>query len=100
MTTIPYTPIRDGLIALAPVKEDKIAGGLLYKPETVEDNIVSVKLLAVGTGRLTQNGVVPLEVQVGDTVLINRRSALDLKAPDGKLYLQFREDQVLTKVNV
>ena len=49
----------------------------------------------MGTGRVTDDGkTVPLEVRVGDYVLVGKYTGSDIKL-DGEEYLIIREDEVL-----
>ena len=93
------TPIRDGIICEAPEKktDERIGGGLLYKPDTIDNPEIEATVVAVGSGRITNNGVLPLEVVVGDRVLFRRHGAAEVKF-DNKTYLVLREDQVICKV--
>jgi chaperonin GroES len=92
-------PIRDGIICEAPEKkeDEKIAGGLLYKPGNIDSAEIEATIVAIGSGRITNNGILPLEVAVGDRILFRRHAASEVKF-DNKNYLVLREDQVICKV--
>jgi len=88
-------PLRDFLVVSVIKEDDKVAGGLLYRPSTVEDKVVNGKVLAVGSGYLTDSGnVVPLEVQVGDTVVFNKNYSVEVKQ-NGESFFVFREEHVI-----
>lgn len=87
-------PIRDCVIVSKEESPKQTAGGL-YMPDTVEDRVINGTVVAVGSGRLSQEGtVVPLEVKVGDRIAFNRHSGTELKAGD-QTYLLLKEDSVL-----
>ena len=88
-------PLRDAVI-VSRIKEDERAGsGLIIKPSTVENRVVNGKVLAVGSGHLTNAGaVVPLEVQVGDVVVFDKQLAVELKI-DGETVYRLREEHIL-----
>lgn len=91
-------PLRDFLVVSAMKEDEKTPSGLLFKPSTVEEKVVSGKVLSVGSGYLLDSGVkVPLEVLVGDTVLFNKNLAVEVKHQGETVFL-LREEHVLTVV--
>jgi len=91
-------PLRDFLVVSVSKQEEKTESGLLFKPSSVEEKVVSAKVLAVGSGYLTDSGtVVPLEVNVGDTVLFNKQMSVEVKH-NGENYCLLREEHVLSVV--
>jgi chaperonin GroES len=91
-------PIRDAIICEAPEKQkERKLGEFLYAPETVETPEIEATVVAVGSGRITNNGVLPLEVVAGDRILFRRHGATEVKF-DNKNYLVLREDQVICKL--
>lgn len=89
-------PIRDFLVVkVEAAKEEKVGGGLLYKPATVEDKVVTGTVLAVGSGQISANGTsIPLEVKAGDKVVFNKHLAVEVKE-EGESYLLLREEHVV-----
>ena len=86
-------PLRDYLLVSKNDMPKQTAGGL-FVPDTVDEKNVTGTVLAVGSGRLTSNGItVPLEVSVGDKVMFNKNYAIELKL-DGTTYLLLKEEQV------
>jgi len=89
-------PLRDVVFVSIIKGDEKVAGGLLYKPLTVEDGVVEGKVVAVGSGLITDSGhIVPLEVKEGDRVLFHKASAMEVKHNGETLY-RLREEQILT----
>lgn len=91
-------PIRDQIVLMKEADSEKTAGGLLYKPATVEDKAVIGKVIAVGSGHLLSNGtIIPIEVQVDDKVLFLKHMATEVKVGDQSLFI-LREGQLLCTV--
>lgn len=89
-------PLRDFIVVSVPKVEEKI--GLIYKPLTVDEKIVTGKVLAAGSGYLTDSGaVVPLEVSEGDTILFNKQMSVEVKHNGETMYL-LREEHILSVV--
>ena len=92
-------PLRDFILVEKPAeKEETIAGGLLYRPATSEQKVVSALVLAVGSGKIVADGsVVPLEVKAGDQVIFNKNFATEISS-GGTTVLLLREDQLYAVV--
>jgi chaperonin GroES len=90
-------PLREFIVVSVPkAVEEKV--GLIYKPSTIEEKIVTGTVLAAGSGHLTASGAVtPLEVAAGDTVLFNKQMAVEVKHNGETVYL-LREEHVLSVV--
>jgi chaperonin GroES len=90
-------PLRDFIVVTVPkAGEEKI--GLLYKPSTVEEKIVTGKIVAAGSGYLTDSGtIVPLEVKTGDSILFNKQMSVEVKN-NGETFYLLREEHVLSVV--
>jgi chaperonin GroES len=70
------------------------AGGIVL-PETAKDNPQKGTVLAVGPGDRDEDGKrIPMDVQVGDTVLFAKYSGTEIKY-NGKKLLIMRESDVL-----
>lgn len=69
--------------------------GSIYVPDTAKEKPQEAEVIAVGPGKVSDDGKrVPLEVAVGDTVLIGKYSGTDVKL-NGIDHLIIREDDVL-----
>lgn len=95
-----FKPLRDHIVVSVVKAEEKTESGLLYRPATaVDEKIVSGKVIAVGSGYLTDNGaVVPLEVHVGDVVLFSKQMSVEVKH-GGETAFLLREENVLSVVS-
>jgi chaperonin GroES len=71
-----------------------VQGGIII-PDTAKEKPQQAKVLAVGPGRVTEDGKLqPIEVKVGDTVVFGKYSGTEVKV-DGDDLLIIREDDVL-----
>jgi chaperonin GroES len=87
-------PLSDHIVALRIEEKETKSGGLVI-PETAKEKPMTVKVVAVGTGRMLENGKrLPLEVGKGAKVLIGKYAGSEIKL-DGVDYLVVREDDVL-----
>lgn len=87
-------PIRDQIVVTKNDAESVSAGGIHIVVH--EEKNVQGTVLSVGSGRVSISGtVVPLEVKVGDTVLFNKNTAVEVKDKQGKSVYVLREDAVL-----
>jgi len=73
--------------------EEKV--GSLYVPDTAKEKPLRAKVLAVGPGKVGEDGKrVPMSVKAGDTVMIGKYSGTDLKI-DGEECVILREEDIL-----
>lgn len=82
-----------------PLFDDTIKG--IIVPQKAKDNakFVVARVISVGPGRVTEsNGMVPLQVAVGDYILIEPKAGYPLSLADGT-FLLISEMHVLTTVN-
>jgi chaperonin GroES len=90
-------PLGDRLV-VEPLEKDQetFAGGQLVLPDTAKEKPQQGKVLAVGPGRLDEDGKrLPMEVKVGDTIVYAKYSGTSFKTEDGKEILFMRESDVL-----
>jgi chaperonin GroES len=86
--------LKDHIVALRIEDSEKRVGGLVI-PDTAKEKPMTAKVVAVGTGRVLDNGErVPLEVEKGSKVLIGKYAGSEVRLDD-VLYLILREDDVL-----
>jgi chaperonin GroES len=90
-------PLADRVV-VEPLEEDvqTFAGGQLVLPDTAKEKPQQGKVLAVGPGRLNEDGKrIPMEVKVGDTVVYAKYSGTTFKSEDGNEILFMRESDIL-----
>lgn len=86
-------PLHDRIVVRRTEEEQKTAGGILL-PGSAQEKPQQGTVLAVGNGQITENGVRPLEVQVGDKVLFGQYAGQTVKV-DGEELLIMKESDVL-----
>lgn len=87
-------PLGDRVLVEPLEAEEKTAGGIVI-PDTAKEKQQKGKVIAVGKGRIDDDGkVTPLEVKVNDQVLFGRYSGTEVKIA-GSDYLIIKEDDIL-----
>ncbi|HSN83000.1 MAG: molecular chaperone GroES [Myxococcales bacterium SG8_38] len=87
-------PLHDRVLVKRVKEEEKTKGGIII-PDTAKEKPIEAKVVAVGTGRLLDNGEVkPLAVKKGDLVLFGKYGGTEVKI-DGEEHLILREDDIL-----
>lgn len=87
-------PLHDRVLVKRFVEEEKSKGGIII-PDTAKEKPIQGEIMAVGTGRVTDDGKVrPLEVKKGDKVLFGKYSGTEIKI-DGEEFLMMREEDIL-----
>ncbi len=90
-------PLHDRIIVKRLQELEKTAGGL-YIPDTAKEKPVEAKVVAVGSGKILEDGTVRKpDVKAGDKVLFAKYSGSEVKI-DGEEHLILREDDILAVV--
>lgn len=91
-------PIGDKVVVELLEKEDKSPGGL-YLPDTAQKKPQQGKVIAVGEGRLLEDGKrAPMSVKVGDKVLFSKYGGNEVTL-NGSEYTILEEDQIYAIIN-
>ena len=91
-------PLEDRVVVKTLEAEQTTASGLVI-PDTAKEKPQEGKVLAVGPGRIDDNGNrVPLDVAVGDVVIYSKYGGTEVKY-DGEEYLVLSARDVLAVVN-
>ena len=87
-------PLSDHVLVKPLSKEEKTEGGI-YLPDTAKEKPQEGEVIAVGPGRMLENGnrVAP-EVKVGDKVIYAKYGGTEVKIGDEE-YLIMRESDIL-----
>jgi chaperonin GroES len=89
-----FRPLRDRILVRRLDEEEKTKGGIII-PDTAKEKPQEAQVMAVGTGRVADDGTVrPLEVRVGARVLLGKYAGTEVNL-DGEEHLIIREDDVL-----
>jgi len=95
--TMKLKPLGDRLIVRAIDEEETTASGLVL-PDTAKEKPQKGKVLAVGDGKLDDEGKrIPLDVSEGDEVLYSKYGGTEIKV-NGEELLVLRESDVLARV--
>ncbi len=90
-------PIDDRLVVEIEEAQEKTQGGI-FLPDTAKEKPQRGKVIAVGNGKLLDNGQrLPLTLQVGDRILFGKYAGTEVKF-DGKEYKILKENDVLAKI--
>ncbi|MCY4530041.1 MAG: co-chaperone GroES [Chloroflexi bacterium] len=97
MADVTFKPLGNRIV-VEPMEEDtQMSAGGIYIPDTAKEKPQEGKVVAVGPGKLTDDGKrVPMELAVGDTVVYSKYGGTEFKEGDIE-YLVLREDDVLLK---
>ena len=90
-------PLHDRILIKRLEEEDKSKGGIII-PDTAKEKPIQGKVIAVGKGKILNNGdVIPPDVKKGDKVLFGKYAGTEVKI-DGEEHLLMREDDILAVV--
>ena len=90
-------PLNDRVLVKRMEPEEKVKGGIII-PDTAKEKPLEGKVVAVGAGRLDENGKrIPMEVKSGDRILIGKYAGTEIKIHDVE-HLILREDEVLAVI--
>lgn len=85
-------PLGDRVLVKPATKEEKTKGGIVI-PDTAKEKPQEGEIIAVGSGKLLDNGErVPLEVKVGDKVIYSKFAGTEIKLDDEEHLLLSERD--------
>jgi len=89
-------PLGDRVVIKPTAKEDVSKGGIVL-PDTAKEKPQEGKIIAVGPGRLTEDGKrIAMEVKKGDKVIYSKYAGTEFKLNDEELVIM-REGDILAK---
>jgi chaperonin GroES len=87
-------PLHDRLLVRRLEESETARGGIII-PDTAKEKPMKGEVLAVGSGRILENGTkLALDVKVGDRILFGKYAGSEVKI-DGEEVVIVREDEVL-----
>jgi chaperonin GroES len=96
-TDLKVKPLADRVV-VKPLEEAEQMRGGLYIPDTAKEKPQQGEVVAVGPGKLTDDGKrIDLELKVGDKVLYGKYSGTEVTLDDSQ-YLILRESDVLAVI--
>ncbi|MHB1420221.1 MAG: co-chaperone GroES [Bacillota bacterium] len=90
-------PLGDKVVIQVLASEEKTKSGIVL-PDNAKEKPQEGKVVAVGNGRILENGEkVPMEVSVGDKVIYSKYAGTEVKF-DGEEFLILNERDILAVV--
>ena len=94
--TVKLQPMGDRLVVKPTQSEEKTKSGI-YIPDTAKEKSQEGKVVAVGPGRMTDEGKrIPMDVEVGDIIIYAKYGGSEIKI-DGEELIIMRESDILAK---
>ena len=89
-------PLADRVVVKPIEREEKTKSGI-YLPDTAKEKPQEGKVIAVGPGRLSEDGKrLALDIKVGDIVIYAKYGGTEIKIDDEELII-LRESDILAK---
>ena len=89
-------PMGDRLVVKPMQSEEKTKSGI-YLPDTAKEKPQEGKVIAVGPGRMTDDGKrIPMDLKVGDRVIYSKYGGSEIKIDDIDMII-LRESDILAK---
>ena len=90
-------PLNDRVIVIRTEDENKTKGGIII-PDTAKEKPQKGKVIAVGPGKIGENGNrIPLDVKVGDHVIFSKYAGNEIKI-DNTEHVFMKESDILAVV--
>jgi len=87
-------PLNDRVLVLRVEEEEKTTGGIII-PDTAKEKPQEGKVVAVGPGKLNEDGVrMPMAVKADDRILFGKYAGNEIKI-DGVEHIIMREEDIL-----
>lgn len=87
-------PLNDRVLIKRLEAKEQVRGGIII-PDTAKEKPMEGEVIAVGPGRLDDNGKrIAMTVKAGDKVLVGKYAGTELKIDDVE-HIVVREDEVL-----
>ena len=94
--TAKLQPMADRVLVKPMEKEEKTKSGI-YIPDTAKEKPQEGEVMAVGPGKLTDDGKrIAMDLKVGDTVIYAKYGGTEIKVDDDELMI-LRESDILSK---
>ncbi len=89
-------PLADRLV-VKPIEREEVTKGGIVLPDTVKEKPQEGKVMAVGPGRLSDEGKrIEMDVKVGDIVIYAKYGGTEIKI-EGEELIILRESDILAK---
>ena len=89
-------PLADRVV-IKPIEREEVTKGGIILPDTVREKPQEGKIIAVGPGRLSEDGKrIAMDVKVGDVVIYRKYSGTEYKIEDEEVII-LGENEILAK---
>ena len=89
-------PLADRVL-VQPIEKEEVTKAGIVLPDTAKEKPQEGKVLAVGPGRISEEGKrLPMDVAVGDVVVYAKYGGTEIKVDDEELII-LRESDILAK---
>ena len=93
---IKMQPLADRIV-VKPIEREEVTRGGIVLPDTIKERPQEGKVLAVGPGRMTDDGKrIPMDVKMGDVVVYAKYGGTEIKVDDEELMI-LNESNILAK---
>jgi chaperonin GroES len=98
VTKVKLEPLGERVI-VRPIEQEQTTKGGIFLPDTAKEKPQEGEVVAVGPGRLADDGTrITMELTVGDRVIYSKYAGTEYKDGDDQ-YLILRESDVLAKIS-
>ncbi len=96
--SVSFTPLGNRIVVEPSEEEAEMSAGGIYIPDTAKEKPQEGTVVAVGPGKLTDDGKrIAMEVDVGDKVIYSKYGGTEF-TDGGTEYLVLRDDDILMKL--
>ena len=89
-------PLGDRVV-IKPIEKEEVTKGGIVLPDTAKEKPQEGEVVAVGPGRLSEDGKrIAMEVKKGDRIIYARYAGMEIKLDDEELII-LRESDILAK---
>jgi chaperonin GroES len=89
-------PLADRLV-VKPIQKEEMTKGGIYLPDTAKEKPQEGEIIAVGPGRVTDDGKrIAMDLKVGDRVIYSKYGGSEIKIDDVEMII-LRESDILAK---
>ncbi len=89
-------PLGDRVV-IKPLPKEEVSKGGIVLPDTVKEKPQEGEIIAVGPGKLSEDGKrIAMEVKVGDKVIYSKYAGTEFKLDDEEVVIM-RESDILAK---
>ena len=93
-----FTPLGERVV-VKPSEGDQTTKGGIYLPDTAKEKPQKGEVVAVGPGRVSEDGKrIPMELAKGDKVIYSKFAGTEYKDGDDELLI-LRESDILAKIS-